>query len=42
MPKKIIINHGEVSRALDLASTIYKMQKVETVVPKNLEAIRLR
>jgi len=42
MPKKIIINHGEVSRALDLASTIYKMQKVETIVPKNLEAIRLR
>jgi hypothetical protein len=42
MPKKIIINHGEVSRALDLASSLYKMQKVETVVPKNLETIRLR
>lgn len=41
-PKKIIINHGEASKALDLASSIYKLSKVETVVPKNLEAIRLR
>jgi KH/beta-lactamase-domain protein len=41
-PKKVIINHGEVSRSLDLASSIYKMQKIETVVPKNLETIRLR
>jgi hypothetical protein len=41
-PKKIIINHGEVSRALDLASSLYKMEKIETVVPKNLEVIRLR
>ena len=41
-PKKIIINHGEASRALDLASSIYKLSKTETVVPKNLEAIRLR
>ena len=41
-PKKIIINHGEVSRSLDLASSLYKMEKIETVVPKNLETIRLR
>ena len=41
-PKKVIINHGEASRSLDLASSIYKMQKVETCVPKNLETIRLR
>ena len=41
-PKKIIINHGEASRSLDFASSIYKMQKIETVVPKNLETIRLR
>ena len=41
-PKKILINHGEVSRSLDLASSLYKMQKVETIVPKNLETIRLR
>jgi KH/beta-lactamase-domain protein len=41
-PRKIIINHGEQSRSLDLASSVYKMQRVETVVPKNLETIRLR
>ena len=41
-PKKIIINHGEVSRSLDLASSLYKLQKIETFVPKNLETIRLR
>jgi KH/beta-lactamase-domain protein len=41
-PKKIIINHGEVTRSLDLASSIYKMYKIETVVPKNLETVRLR
>ncbi|MEI6849829.1 MAG: beta-CASP ribonuclease aCPSF1 [archaeon] len=41
-PKKIIINHGEVSKCLDLASTLYKLNKVETVVPRNLETIRLK
>ncbi|MCH7850654.1 MAG: beta-CASP ribonuclease aCPSF1 [Nanoarchaeota archaeon] len=41
-PKKVIINHGEVSRTLDLASTIYKTHRIETVVPKNLETVRLR
>lgn len=41
-PKKIIINHGEVSKSLDLASTLYKLNKVETVVPRNLETIRLK
>jgi hypothetical protein len=41
-PKKIIINHGEISKSLDLASTIYRSNKVETTVPKNLETIRLK
>jgi len=41
-PKKIIINHGEVSRSLDLASSIYKLQRIETVVPRNLETVRLK
>jgi KH/beta-lactamase-domain protein len=41
-PKKIIINHGEVSKSLDLASTLYKLNRVETVVPRNLETIRLK
>lgn len=41
-PRKIIINHGEQSKCLDLASSIYKQQRVETTVPKNLETVRLR
>lgn len=41
-PKKIIINHGEISKCLDLASTLYKQERVETNVPKNLETIRLK
>ena len=41
-PKKIIINHGEVSRCLDLASSIYKANRIETVTPNNLDTIRLR
>jgi len=41
-PKKVIINHGEVSKCIDLASSIYKLARVETIVPKNLESVRLR
>jgi predicted metal-dependent RNase len=41
-PKKVIINHGEASRCLDFASSIYKMYGIETVAPKNLEAVRLK
>jgi len=41
-PKRIIINHGEVSKSLDLASALYKLQRIETNVPRALETIRLR
>ena len=41
-PKKIIINHGERTRCLDLASSIHKQFRIETNTPKNLETIRLR
>src|SRR3989344_801358 len=41
-PKKIIISHGEQSRCLDLASSIYRQYGIETVVPRNLETIRLK
>ena len=41
-PKKIIVNHGEVSKCLDLASTLYKQNKIETIVPRNLETVRLK
>jgi len=41
-PKKIVINHGEPSRCLDLASSIHHTNKIETIVPRNLETIRLK
>jgi len=41
-PKRIIINHGEVSKSLDLASTLYKLNRTETNVPRALETVRLR
>jgi predicted metal-dependent RNase len=42
MPHRIIVQHGELSRSLDLASTLYKLHKIETNVPRNLETLRLR
>ncbi|MGV8171411.1 MAG: beta-CASP ribonuclease aCPSF1 [Candidatus Woesearchaeota archaeon] len=41
-PKKIIINHGENSRCLNLASSIHNQFKIETIAPRNLDAIRIR
>jgi len=41
-PKKVILNHGENSRCLDLASSLHKTYRIETVAPRNLEAIRLK
>ncbi|MFH1133700.1 MAG: beta-CASP ribonuclease aCPSF1 [Nanoarchaeota archaeon] len=41
-PKKVIVNHGESMRCLDLASSIHKQFRIETVAPRNLEAIRIK
>lgn len=41
-PKKIIINHGESSKCLDLASSLHKNFRVETTAPRNLEAVRIK
>jgi hypothetical protein len=41
-PKRILVNHGEVSKSLDLASSLYKINRIETSVPRNLEIVRLR
>jgi len=41
-PKKIMVVHGENSKCLDLASSLHKAYHVETVAPRNLEAVRLR
>ncbi|RME52866.1 beta-CASP ribonuclease aCPSF1 [Candidatus Woesearchaeota archaeon] len=40
-PKKIILNHGEASRILDLARSIHKTYRIETAAPRNIDAIRL-
>ena len=40
-PRKVIVNHGESSRCINLASGIHKTFRIETAAPKNLEAIRL-
>ena len=41
-PRKIIIVHGEGSRCMDLATSIHRQFKIETISPKNLEVIRIR
>jgi predicted metal-dependent RNase len=40
-PERIITNHGDENKCLDLASSIYKKYKHETKSPMNLETIRL-
>jgi uncharacterized protein len=41
-PRRVIVVHGEASRCLDLASSIHKTFRIETVAPKNLETIRIK
>jgi len=41
-PKKVIVQHGESSKLLDLASAIHKLGRIETNAPRNLETIRLK
>ncbi|MAF34384.1 beta-CASP ribonuclease aCPSF1 [Candidatus Woesearchaeota archaeon] len=41
-PKKVIVQHGEASRCIDLASSIHKQGRIETVAPRILESVRLK
>lgn len=41
-PRKILTNHGEVSRCIDLAASIYKTFKIETGAPRNMDSVRIR
>ncbi len=41
-PDHIILNHGEASKSVNLASTLHKIYKKETTVPQNLDALRLK
>ena len=40
-PQRIILNHGEESRILDLASSLHKRFNVDSRAPYNLEAVRV-
>jgi len=41
-PRRIIVNHGEESKCLDLAGSIYKKYNIPTLAMKNLETVRFR
>ncbi len=41
-PRKILVQHGESSKCIDLASSLHKANRMETFAPKNLEGVRLR
>ena len=41
-PRKVIINHGEASKTLDLSSSLHKANRIETVAPQTLETVRIR
>jgi uncharacterized protein len=40
-PQRVILNHGEESKAIDLSASLHKRFNLETRVPYNLEAVRL-
>jgi predicted metal-dependent RNase len=40
-PRRIVIGHGEKSKCVDLAATVYKQFKLETIAPEIFETIRL-
>jgi len=41
-PRKVILVHGESSKCLDLASSIHKTFRVETVAPRTLDSVRIK
>ncbi|PKK85625.1 MAG: beta-CASP ribonuclease aCPSF1 [Thermoplasmata archaeon HGW-Thermoplasmata-1] len=42
IPDRLVLCHGEESKCLDLASSMYRKYGIETVALKNLETIRFR
>jgi hypothetical protein len=41
-PERVIVNHGEKSKCLEVAGALHKIYKVDTYAPRNLETIRLK
>ena len=41
-PERVILNHGEPRKCLDMARSLHRSMMVETMAPRNLEVVRLR
>ena len=41
-PKRVIVNHGESSRAIDLCSSLHKLNRIETNAPQTLDTLRIK
>lgn len=41
-PERVLLNHGEVTKSVSLARSVHNIFKLETLVPHNLDAVRLR
>lgn len=41
-PDRVLVDHGDNMKCLDLASSLHKAYKIDTYAPKNLETVRLR
>lgn len=41
-PERVVINHGEAKKVLELSRDIHRAFRVETAAPRNLECLRLR
>jgi predicted metal-dependent RNase len=40
-PQRILLNHGEESKAVDLSTSLHKRFNIDSRAPYNLEAVRL-
>lgn len=41
-PDRVISCHGEEQKVVEMARTIHKLFRIETIAPRNLESIRLK
>ena len=41
-PERIIVDHGESKKCVELARNLHKLFRTETLAPKNMETIRLK
>ncbi|RLJ06559.1 MAG: beta-CASP ribonuclease aCPSF1 [Candidatus Aenigmatarchaeota archaeon] len=41
-PEKIIVNHGDPKKCIELSRDLHKIFRCETTAPRNLESVRLR